>query len=134
MKLERKRRLSVLIPIGSFADIAFLLIIFFMLASNLVREARLDYTPPKSPDIEDTEQEPISITVDKDGVVYLQGDECPVAALETMVSQILERRTEKSVLVNIDENITEEQFGPVLLALSKAEAEPVLTGTLASGK
>ena len=83
MMIKRKRRkMAIMVPIASMGDIAFLLIIFFILASNFAKEAHIDFDPAKSPDIEKMERSQVSVTVDKDGQVWLQGEECPVDLLE----------------------------------------------------
>ena len=41
MKLRRRARLETLVPIASMGDIAFLLIIFFMLATMPIKDSYL---------------------------------------------------------------------------------------------
>ncbi len=129
MRLQRRKRLDVLVPIATMGDIAFLLIIFFILATTMIREANLDVTPAASRDIDKQQLKPISITMDTEGLIYLQGDEKDVGTLESDLTRMLDSRPEKIVTVRIDKDIEFEQFKPVLMAVSKAGGTPNLTGT-----
>jgi biopolymer transport protein ExbD len=128
---RRRERLKPLVPIASMGDIAFLLIIFFMLTSNFIKEAHVDLTPPKSEDIEIIRETHVSISVDRDGLIWLQGKPCHQDLLENATEALLSDRKEKVVMVKIDKDLTEETFRPVLMALSRAGAEIALVGTKA---
>jgi biopolymer transport protein ExbD len=128
MRIHRRKRMNMIVPVTSMGDIAFLLIIFFILTSNFMKESHLEVTPPVSKDLLELEQAPVSLAIDKHGAVYLQGTEVPAGALDSQLELLLSRRTDKVVMVRIDETVTEEHFRPVLLALSKAGAEPALLG------
>jgi len=130
MRIQRqKRRTALLVPLASMGDIAFLLIIFFVLVSD-IKEAEIDSTPPQSPDIQVIEDRPpLSVIVDKGGKAYLHGEQVAVAALEGAVKQELEGTRKKVVLVKIHHELKQEQFGPVFMALSKAGATMNLVGT-----
>jgi len=128
--IQRKRQpLKPLIPIASMGDIAFLLIIFFMLTSNFIKEAHVQLTPPLSEDIDTLKETPVSVAVDRDGLIYLQGEPCHPDLLENGTEALLADRKEKVVMVKIDKDLPEEIFRPVLMALSKAGAEIALVGT-----
>ena len=90
MMINRKRRkMSIIVPIASMGDIAFLLIIFFILASNFAQEAHIEFDPAKSPDIEKMERSQVSVVVDQEGQIWLQGEECPVDLLDGGVEALL---------------------------------------------
>lgn len=129
---RRRRKLHPLIPIASMGDIAFLLIIFFLLTSNFIKEAHVQVTPPASPDVDTLEEHPVSVTMDEEGILWLQGRECPPDLLESSVSGLLENRKDKVVTVKIDKSLTQDRFGDVLLALSRAGAEIALIGRKAN--
>ena len=54
-------------------DIAFLLIIFFMLASNFMKTANVDMEEPSSSDLEQQEAAKQSVTMDRNGDIWFQG-------------------------------------------------------------
>ncbi len=129
MKLERKKnRIPILVPIASMGDIAFLLIIFFLLTSNFIKESHVKIEEAKSPDIEQLEESAVSVTVDPGGEIWLQGAPCPLSVLHRGVEALLEDRDDKIVMVKIDRSVPQESFGQVFLELSKAGAELALVG------
>jgi len=131
MKLERKKsKISVFVPVASMGDIAFLLIIFFMLASNFMKEAHIDLKKPASQDIKHLEEAPISVSVDKEGEIWLQGVKCPLSSLENGVAALLQDGEKKTVLLKVDQGLSQKAFGPVILALSKAGAEIGMVGKM----
>jgi biopolymer transport protein ExbD len=119
------------IPIVNIGDIAFLLIIFFILSSAFMRETYIKLTPPTSIDIARMKDSPVSVTVDKKGDVWLQGTRCNVENLDTGVMALLEGKKEKVVMLKIDKALSQKQYGPVFMALSKAGAEIALIGNQA---
>lgn len=128
MKLAPRRRLKPLIPVASMGDIAFLLIIFFILTSNFLTESRIEMTFASSRDVERLKEHVISVAVDRDGKVWLQGHECEVAGLEGAVIELKRGRPKETVMVKIDKDVPHRTYGEVMLALSRAEVEIALVG------
>jgi len=128
MSVRRKKRMPAKVPTTSMADIAFLLIIFFMVTSNFVKEGHIELTQPRSPDIDAMKEAHISVTLDKNGDLWLQGKPCPVAVLEEGVKALLLEQSDKTVMLKIDKDTRQESYGPVFLALSRAGAELALIG------
>ena len=52
MAIRRRKKPSLVLPLSSMGDIAFLLIIFFMLASNFMKTNKVELEKPLSPDLE----------------------------------------------------------------------------------
>ena len=129
MNLSRKKsRLGIMVPVASMGDIAFLLIIFFLLTSNFIKEGHVNIEPAASPDIEKLKESGISVSMDGDGEVWLQGTQCPVEALQGGVQVLIEDLEDKTVMLKIDKGLSQKQFGRVFLALSNAGAEIALVG------
>jgi biopolymer transport protein ExbD len=129
MMVNRKRRkLPIMVPVASMGDIAFLLIIFFILASNFAKEAHVEFDPAKSPDIEKMERSKVSVTVDKNGEVWLQGEECPIALLDGGVEALLLDQENKVVMLTVHRELPHDVYGEVFLKLSEAGAEIALVG------
>ena len=129
MKLERKKnRIPILVPIASMGDIAFLLIIFFLLTSNFIKEKHVKIEQAAAPDIEELEQASVSVTIDGEGEVWLQGSPCPVEILRVGVEALLEGKPDRLVMLKVDKSVPQESFGNVILELSKAGAELALVG------
>lgn len=128
MKIARPRRRMPFVPTASFGDIAFLLIIFFMVASVFMKESNIKIKPAESPDIDKVKSPPISIIMDSEGKVWLQGDAYAPDALEPEVSALLRDRSDKQVMLKVDRKQQQKDFGKVLMALSNAGAEITLVG------
>lgn len=125
---RRRRRIHFIIPVASMGDIAFLLIIFFMLTTNFIKEAHVRLDPPVSQDIDRIEETLVSVSVDEDGVVWLQGKECPIEVLQGGVEVLLENKQERVVMLKVDRELPHRAYGPVLMALSRAGAEIDMVG------
>jgi len=129
MKLARKKRkVSILVPIASMGDIAFLLIIFFMLTSNFMKESKVELEEAESIDIEQLKEVSISVAVDEEAVVWLQGKQCSIDSLKGEVEILMSDQNKNTVMLKIDKNLTHDQYGKVLMELSKAGAEIALIG------
>jgi len=129
MKLERRQRLGMRVPTDSFGDIAFLLIIFFMLASVFMKEGHVKLDPAKSLDIRRLKETPISVSIDEQGVYWVQGKAIPATLLQNIIDPLIRDRRDKTVMLRVDRNLQADDFRPALLALSKAGAEIALIGS-----
>lgn len=128
MKIKRICRRKPYVPTASFGDIAFLLIIFFMVTSVFMREKHIEVYEAKAVEVEKIAAKTISVVVDVNGEIWLQGDKCPFDALGPSISVLLEGNKEKVVMVKIDKDQSQENFGKVLLAVSSAGADIALLG------
>ena len=129
MMLRRGRRIPAKVPIASMGDIAFLLIIFFMLTSNFIKEAHVKVDQAEAPGIVEMEESPVSVSLDQDGKLWVQGQPCPIEVLEDGVAALLADREDKVVMLKIDRTAANRDYGPIFLALSRAGAEIALIGT-----
>ncbi|MHC4885216.1 MAG: ExbD/TolR family protein [Planctomycetota bacterium] len=128
MKVDRRRTSTPAVNLSSMGDIAFLLIIFFVLTTNFLKEAKAEYELSTAAEIQQLKESSVSVVVDEDGVVWCQGHVIDAQGLEGAVSSYLETAPDKTVMVKIDKNLTKEQYGEVILALSRAQAEIALVG------
>lgn len=122
-KLQSKKRKGVPVPIASMGDIAFLLIIFFMVCSEISKQKPQPMTLPWSEYVEKEEVDVIArVQIDKDGGIWLdnfQYDspkdiEWGIRALTANTSEDAERKVQFSC----DTNLPKERFEPVLEAIA----------------
>jgi len=122
MKKKRKRQALIRVPVASMGDIAFLLIIFFMVCSRFAQK-EVAVEMPKSLDSEELKENQIAVTVDKDGILYFQGREVPNAeAIEWGVRSLVEGKTEERsrlVMFRCDRSVSKHVFEPVIEAIAK---------------
>jgi len=129
MKIARKKKSNfIMVPVASMGDIAFLLIIFFMLTSNFMKESDIELEEAQAPDIEEMKDSQLSVSIDEEGKVYLQGAEISVNNLRFEVEAYIADKDDKTVMLKIDKNLKQEQFGDVFLELSNSGAEIALIG------
>ena len=126
--IRRAKRAPVVVPITSMGDIAFLLIIFFMVTSNFIKNRNIEVEQAASPDIHKVQPTQLTVTMDGKGELRFDGEICPLNTLEGAVSARLKDLPEKRVEVKMDKNLTKDQFMPVFEALSAAGAKIVQTG------
>jgi biopolymer transport protein ExbD len=128
MSVKRRPHLDPTVPTASMGDIAFLLIIFFILTTSFAKEKQVKLKNPVSRDIYAMKEPPVFVSVDKDGAVWCQGRRCSAEALEEEVKTAVASRAEKLVKLRVDRGVRQEQYGPVFMALSRAGVEIALVG------
>lgn len=130
----KRHRKKIMVPLASIGDLAFLLIMFFMLTSTFIKEAPLDLTPPESLDIERIEESQISVSIDEDGNIYLQGVQMADAeAVEWGLTGLLEKiadESERLVLFRCDRDAPKTVFEPVIGAIAQAGGRIIAVGEL----
>jgi biopolymer transport protein ExbD len=123
---QRKKRRTVAVPVASMGDIAFLLIIFFLVCSEASKDrSDIEVTPPVSEHVRKNPT-PVAarVAIDKAGVVYFDGARVDGAKdVEWGVRAILTRTVsdeQRRVQFNCDATLPKETFEPVLQAIATA--------------
>lgn len=135
MGLKIKRRGGILaVPTTSMGDIAFLLIIFFMLTSKFMNESHVKFEHAKSPDIAALEDTPVSVILDENGEIWLQGKPCPTPEMLGQAVEILcGDQKDQKILLKIHKNLTAKQFSPVIGELAKTGRKITFVGERSAG-
>jgi len=125
MKRSRKsKRRTVPVPVASMGDIAFLLIIFFMLLSEFAKDKDLVMVLPESQQVEEPEF-PFAarVAMDAQGVIYLDGQQVDSHKdIEWGVRALLdsaETDEQRHVEFKADSLLTKDKFEPVLKAIAE---------------
>jgi len=135
---RRRRRLNVLVPLTSMGDIAFLLIIFFILCSNFAREPSVELDPAESMTLEELQQGKVLVSIDKDGQLWL--DKYKVADADQLEEALpgyyaergLDPETDEDLKVYLkpDRDTPFEVYQPVMAAITNTGVGLVLVGEL----
>ena len=137
-KRRRRRRRAILVPVVSMGDIAFLLIIFFILCSNIAREAGISVTPPVSADLDRVDESTLVVAIDGESQIYFQGRKVYSAdALETEVADRLRTVTSEKarrVLFRCDQAVDRAVFEPAMDAITRAGGIVVAVGEKSTRK
>ena len=121
---RRKKRKAIPVPIASMGDIAFLLIIFFLVCSEVSKEkSNLEVTLPLSEYVEKTKAQVVArIAVDKVGDIYFDGTLVDSAKdVEWGVRALLTSTVtddQRHVQFKCDSALPKELFEPVLKAIA----------------
>ena len=125
MARKKKARRKVDVPVASMGDIAFLLIIFFLLLSEFNKDKPIEWTPPKSEDIEKNKEKPIArVDIDEAGIIYVDGT--PVSDSQAVTDILMPKLDgtlsdkQRHVQFKCDSNLGKSQFEPVLQAIAEA--------------
>ena len=119
MSVRRKRRLPAVALTTSMGDIAFLLIIFFILAGITKKEKK--FTPPEAPRLDELKGA-VTITLDANGMCSVNDeDNVPLDGLAEKIRLLLAKNKDnKLVIVEIDKNQKRDAFTKVMLAVGEA--------------
>lgn len=124
-KPQRKKRKPIPVPIASMGDIAFLLIIFFMVASEAAKNPNIALTPPLSEFVKTNEATLAArISIDEAGQLYFDGVLVDGPKdIEWGVRAVINDATsddQRRVLFSCHESLPKETFEPVLKAIAEA--------------
>jgi biopolymer transport protein ExbD len=124
-KKKQKRR-AIPVPIASMGDIAFLLIIFFLVCSEVAKDnANIQTTPPISEHVKKMKASVAArVAIDTDGVIYFDGTQVDSAKdVEWGVRAILANTAsddQRHVQFKCDAALPKETFEPVMKAIVEA--------------
>jgi biopolymer transport protein ExbD len=126
MKLQRKRSRAE-VPSMAMGDIAFNLLIFFVILARAQDDSHLQWTPAKAKDLESAGHATVSIVIDKDNKLYLNGQEIGVSSLAGQITEILGDTPagERVVLLKCHQDMLAQRFEPVIEAISEAGGDLV---------
>jgi biopolymer transport protein ExbD len=122
-----------MVPVASMGDIAFLLIIFFVLAARFSEDSGIKIERAKSEDIVKIEEHPpVSIMMDGDGQLWVDGAEVTKDNLLTSVEERLVgyEQERRRLLVTFDANLTYADFEPIAEILAQLNAPLMMAGQL----
>jgi biopolymer transport protein ExbD len=106
------------------ADIAFLLVIFFVLCSTAAKEAGITVHPPESRDIDELEQTRIVVIIDDKKEIYVEGRKVAtpkeVESELTVLLQDAANERDRTVLFRCDREVPKNVFEPVMDAIARA--------------
>lgn len=133
---NKKKRRVVPVPIASMGDIAFLLIIFFMVCSEVTKEKKLNVTLPVSEHVEKNKDSLVArIAVDEAGQIFFDGRPVDSAKdVEWGVRAMLANTVsedQRHVQFKCDAALPKETFEPVLKAIAEAGGIIEAVGELA---
>jgi biopolymer transport protein ExbD len=126
----KRRRLDVVPPYVSMADIAFNLVLFFLMLAKTQDDSHIEWQPAEDAKVKQVTTSKVSIMVDNNGGVYLNGQRVSVresAAFAELIQKELGDLPpgERTVLLKIDKNTLASTFEPIMEAVGQAGGDVV---------
>ena len=121
MKIQR-RKLKVEIPSVAMGDIAFNLLVFFVILANPADDVGKELILAKSQSVEDAGRAPATIAIDANNDLYLNGRQIGIAELAMGLEDALRTAPaeKRRVHLRIHHETLAQRFEPVLMAVSEA--------------
>ena len=120
-----KRRFEASVPSMAMGDIAFLLLIFFVILAKAQDDSHLRWEPATDEELEQAKNYKASVVIDVKNKTYLNGRPIAQAKLEGAIGDLLgdAEPSKRTVLLKVHKDATVLQFEPVIEAVSKSGGE-----------
>jgi biopolymer transport protein ExbD len=113
------------INVTPLVDVVLVLLIIFMVVTPMLQRGK-DVSLPKTGALEeDKSNDPLVLSVTKDGKTWVESNEADSTALEKRVADALAKEAGKKVMLKGDESLTVGDVRKVLLQVRKAGAKQV---------
>ena len=126
MKLQRQK-FEASIPAVAMGDIAFLLLIFFVILARAQDDSHLRWEPATSENVVNVPNPLASVVIDADGKYFLNGKQTSVGEIAGNLSSILGNNPagNRKVMFKVDKAATADLFEPAIESISQAGGELV---------
>ena len=126
MKFKR-RKLDCPPPYVAMADIAFNLVLFFVIMAKTQDDSHIQWEAAKAHDTQQAKNARVSVIVDKDNKIYLNGQQVELSRLADLVTiQLGNNPPEfRTVLLKIHKETLASTFEPIMEAVSEAGGEVI---------
>ena len=114
---------------SAFADIIFLLLIFFLLSSSFILPTGIPVNPPKSETAVTAKEQPIVVTITGSDEIYVDEEKVLFTELATALGARISSSPTKAVVVRGDELVTVKRLVEVMDAAREGGAEKLAIAT-----
>jgi biopolymer transport protein ExbD len=131
MKLKRQRRFEAEVSTASLNDIMFFLLLFFLIISTLGNPNVIKLLLPKSSkSTHDVSKQPISLTITKDKVYYINSTPVPFPQLEERLIEATSKMEEPTVVLRAESSLTVQDLVDAMSLGAKLKIRMVLATEL----
>ncbi|SEQ40457.1 Cell division and transport-associated protein TolR [Amphritea atlantica] len=130
-RVKKRRKLNAEINVVPYIDVMMVLLVIFMITAPMLTQGVDVQLPKAGSDPVDTEDsEPLIVTVDKEGLYYIDVGGDPLKAVtgdvvEERVSKVLSNNPKKLLLVRGDKGVDYDHVIQLMTLLQQAGAETV---------
>jgi biopolymer transport protein ExbD len=127
MSLRKKSKITAEFNMSSMTDIVFLLLIFFILTSTVVREPVLKVLLPKGVSEVNQIKEPVRMVINAEGIYAIeQTKNIAFEDLPFVLSQELSKKPDAAVSIHADKTVIYERVMELVSIANKSGAKVVL--------
>lgn len=123
--LKRKSKAASEIPSSSLADMAFLLLIFFMVSTTFRKEQKRDVTIPEAEatkKMDDARKDVLHVYVERDGRVFINDQLVPIAQVSDMILPLRTENPKLLIVLRADVDVPYRYIDAVQKELQEAAA------------
>ncbi len=118
------------IDISPLIDMVFILLIFFMVSTTFVKDAKVDINRPTASTATAASEKSLRVTLDSQGQVTIDGKEVRSWMLQSRVRDFLKSATSKEVLIVTDKSILADQLIHVVDQCRLGGAQQIAVATI----
>jgi biopolymer transport protein ExbD len=104
LEIERKRYNQSFISIAPLVDIIFLLLLFFLLTSHIIKESAVRVTLPESETATAEIKDVPTIFITKEETVYIMNIKVKIEALKDEIAKVIKDRKVDAVQIKADKD------------------------------
>ena len=121
MKITRKT-VTAGVPSLAMGDIAFNLLIFFVILARATDDSHLQWEPADAVEVTAAGASQVSVVIDVDNKTYINGKEVGIAQVTPIIEEILGDApiADRTVLLKVHRDATSNYYKPVIEAVSEA--------------
>lgn len=106
MEFSGRARIASELNIAPLIDVVFLLLIFYMLTSSMIKDNQIELDLPSSSSTQPLEQSPVQIQIAQDGSLSLNGARYDKDALQLALRDMLASNPEQALIVRADSRVS----------------------------
>ena len=126
MAVQRRNKVSAEFSMSSLTDIIFLLLIFFMLTATFIQIHNIELPESDSKTVASTS---ITVTIDRDGQYFVNGEEVSSRSLDNTISQAVAETDNKqnaTVTIVAETGVPFENVSRIMGIASKLRVKAIL--------
>jgi biopolymer transport protein ExbD len=123
--LKRRAKAVSEIPSSSLADMAFLLLIFFMVSTSFPKEQPRTFTPPEAAATERLEEhrrDVLHVYVERDESIYINDERTPVEQVSDVLAPVVRENDRIVILIRSDRDVSYGIIDQVMKEFQQAGA------------
>lgn len=123
--LKRKNKASSEIPSSSLADMAFLLLIFFMVSTTFPKEKPRDVSFPEAEatkKLDEARKDVLHIFIEENGAIFINDANVPITGVSNVVSPLYQENQGLIIVLRSDRDVPYQTVAQVLTELQEARA------------